>query len=172
MNSDLLVAGPDFDGETWGLLFLLLDQVFDLPSADARVALLDEVQRLAPAYGRALRYLVSVHETVEATGFLSNVRPLSIDRAGCTAIARNWGQVAHAGNGFGTAPNYTAGTSQYSRMVLSYFNTTGTTLELLADGTTAFAFAERRLRFFASQSAFIDATVRAKQVGASEAKVW
>jgi len=80
--------------------------------------------------------------------------------------------VAHAGNGVGTAPNYTAGTSQYSRIVLSYFNTTGTTLELLADGSTAFSFPERRLRFFAGQSAFIDATVLAKQVGASEAKVW
>lgn len=79
MNPDAPVVDPDFDGETWGLLFLLLDRVFDLPSADERIALLDEVQRLAPTYGHALRYLVSVHETVEATGFLSNVRPLSID---------------------------------------------------------------------------------------------
>ena len=91
---------------------------------------------------------------------------------GRNAIARNWGQVAHAGNGFGTAPNYTPGTSQYSRMVLSYTNANGTTNELLADGTTASANTERRLRFFANQSAFIDATVFAKQTGAAEAKAW
>lgn len=78
-NADPLVTSLDFDGQGWALLFLLLDQVFDLSSAEARLALLDEVQRLAPPYGHALRHLVAVHETVEATGFLSDVRPPSID---------------------------------------------------------------------------------------------
>ena len=101
----------------------------------------------------------------EATGSYSTAM-------GRNAVARNWGQVAHAGNGFGAAPNYTPGTSQYSRMVLSLSSTTGSTGELLADGVATFPSAERRLRFFANQSAFIDATVFAKQTGASEAKAW
>lgn len=91
---------------------------------------------------------------------------------GRNAIARNWGQVAHAGNGFGSSPNYTPGTSQYSRMVLSLSSTNGSIGELLADGYVFSVTSERRLRFFANQSAFIDATVLAKQTGASEAKAW
>lgn len=93
---------------------------------------------------------------------------------GRNAIARNWGQVAHAGGGFGTAPDFTPGTSQYSRMVLSQSTTTapGIKVELTPNGTSGTSVTENRLRFRANQSALIDATVLAKQELVAETSAW
>jgi hypothetical protein len=88
------------------------------------------------------------------------------------AVARNYGQYAHASNGEGTASPFAPGNAQYSRMVLS---STGSGLNTNF-GARPLTFGSpdvyEQMRFLPKQSAFVDATVIAKEPGTTNAMAW
>jgi hypothetical protein len=85
------------------------------------------------------------------------------------AVARNYGQYAHASNGEGTASPFAPGNAQYSRMVLSStgsgLNTNFGARPLTAGSPDVY----EQMRFLPKQSAFVDATVIAKEPGTTNA---
>ncbi len=88
------------------------------------------------------------------------------------AVARNYGQFAHASNGEALASPFAPGNAQYSRMVLSSTGagfTTNMGARPLALGVPA---GDEQMRFLLNQSAFVDATVLAKEPGTSNAMAW
>jgi hypothetical protein len=88
------------------------------------------------------------------------------------AVARNYGQFAHASNGEAVASPFAPGNAQYSRMVLSStgagFNT-NMGARPFAAGSPA---SDEQMRFLPNQSAFVDAIVLAKEPGTSNAMAW
>ena len=88
------------------------------------------------------------------------------------AVARNYGQFVHASNGEGLVSPFAPGNAQYSRMVLSSTGT-GSNLSM---GARPFALgvaaSDEQMRFLPNQSAFVDATVLAKEPGTSNAMAW
>ncbi len=85
------------------------------------------------------------------------------------AVARNYGQFAHASNGEGTASPFAPGKAQYSRMVLSSkgsgLNTNFGARPITGGSPEAF----EQMRFLPNQSAFVDATILAKEPGTTNA---
>jgi hypothetical protein len=88
------------------------------------------------------------------------------------AVARNYGQYAHASNGEGTASPFAPGNAQYSRMVLSSTGSGGNTNFGARPLTFGSPDIYEQMRFLPNQSAFVDATVLAKEPGTSNAMAW
>ena len=66
-----------FNAQDWSVLFLLLDAALDWRSANEREALLAQVDRDAPLYGKPLRHLLAIHAEVDANSFLNRGAPLA-----------------------------------------------------------------------------------------------